>query len=238
MKAVPSSTGPVRARPNWVPQPPSIAPELAGTVDISPRGPFPAGSMQHITLTYTAGRYGIDDTGTVRVCFRFATDQGQPQFDDPKAANFMSVEASNGAVLDARFDYKLNVRPFDRTLVIRVVKGYLKEGETITVRFGDPRGGSPGHRLQTFADPFHEFQVLVDPIACGHYVRIPDQPTFAIVAGPATCFTAVMPTRRTPGEEAWLGIRAEDRWGNPADVSGRTVRLAATGPLAGLPQTD
>ncbi|MFG1357490.1 CehA/McbA family metallohydrolase domain-containing protein [Xanthobacter pseudotagetidis] len=239
MNAVPPlpSSGPVRARPNWVPQPPSIAPELAGTVDIAPRGPFAAGSMQHITLTYTAGRYGIDDTGTVRVCFRFATDQGQPQFDDPKAANFVSVEASNGAVLDARFDYKLNVRPFDRTLVIRVVKGYLKEGETITVRFGDPRGGSPGHRLQTFADPFHEFQVLVDPIACGHYVRVPNQPTFAIVAGPATSFTAVMPTRRAPGEEAWLGIRAEDRWGNPADVGGRTVRLAASGPLAGLPRT-
>lgn len=238
MTAIPSSAaGPVRARANWVPQPPSIAPELSGRVDISPLGPFPAGSMQHITLTYTAGRYGIDDTGTLRVCFRFATDQGQPQFDDPKAANFVSVEASNGAVLDARYDYKLNVRPFDRTLVIRVVKGYLKEGETITVRFGDPRGGSPGHRLQTFADPFHEFQVLVDPIACGHYVRVPGQPTFAIIAGPAASFTAVMPTRRAPGEEAFLGIRAEDRWGNPADVGGRTVRLKAIGPLKGLPET-
>ncbi len=231
------SRAPVRARPNWVPLPPPIAPELAGRVDITPRGPFPAGSFQHITLTYKAGRYGIDDTGTLRVCFRFATDQSQPQFTDPTAPGFVSVEASNGAVLDARFDYKLNFRPFDRTLVIRVVKGYLKEGETITVRFGDPRGGSPGHRLQTFADPFHEFQVLVDPIACGHYVRVPNQPTFAIVAGPVATFEAVMPTRLAPGETAWLGIRAEDRWGNPADVGGRTVQLRASGPLKGVPET-
>lgn len=237
MNAPSSSLAPVRARPNWVPQPPSIAPELAGRVEITPQGPFPAGSFQHITLVYTAGRYGIDDTGTVRVCFRFATDQSQPQFDDPAAPGFVSVEASNGAVLDARFDYKLNVRPFDRTLVIRVVKGYLKTGETITVRFGDPKGGSPGHRLQTFADPFHEFQVLVDPIACGHYVRVPDQPTFAIVAGPVATFEAVMPTRVSPGETGWLGIRAEDRWGNPADVSGRTVKLRAFGPLKGVPES-
>ncbi|TCT07901.1 DUF3604 domain-containing protein [Aquabacter spiritensis] len=225
--------GPVRARPNWVPQPPSIAPALAGRVEITPRGPFPAGSLQTISLTYTAGRYGIDDTGTLRVCFRFATDQGQPQFDDPSAANYVTVAASNGAVLDVRFDYKLNTRPFDRTLVIRVVKGYLREGETITVRFGDPKGGSPGYRLQTFADPFHEFQVLVDPIACGHYVRVPDQPTIAIVAGPAAAFVAVLPTRCAPGASVALGLRAEDRWGNPADVGGRTLRLR--GSLSGLP---
>ena len=233
----PSDTGaaPVRARPNWVPEPPSIAPERAGRVTLSPTGPFPAGSYQHITLTYTAGHYGIDDTGTLRVCFRFATDQGQPQFTDPAGANYVSISASNGAVLDARFDYKLNVRPFDRTLVIRVVKGYLKEGDTITVRFGDPAGGSPGFRLQTFADPFHEFQVLVDPIACGHYVRVPDQPTFAIVAGPVETYALVLPTRVAPGAPFALGIRAEDRWGNPADLSGRRLLLEADGAVEGLP---
>ncbi|OYX11616.1 MAG: hypothetical protein B7Z15_11520, partial [Rhizobiales bacterium 32-66-8] len=227
---------PVRARANWVPGPPSIAPELAGSVTIDPPGPFPAGSMQTLTLTYVAGRYGVDDTGTVRVCFRFATDQGQPQFTDPAADNFVSVTASNGAVLDARFDYKLNVRPFDRTLVIRVVKGYLREGETITVRFGDPAGGCAGYRLQTFADPFHEFQVLVDPIACGHYVRVPGQPTFAIVAGPVAGYACVLPTRTAPGTGFALGIRAEDRWGNPADMGGRMFRLLGSGPLVNLPE--
>lgn len=226
---------PVRARPNWVPEPPSIAPERAGSVTIAPAGPFPAGSEQHITLTYTAGHYGIDDTGTVRVCFRFATDQGQPQFTDPAAANYVSVSASNGAVLDARFDYKLNTRPFDRTLVIRVVKGYLKAGETITVRFGSAEPDGPGFRLQTFADPFHEFQVLVDPIACGHYVRVPDQPTFAIVAGPVDAHVLVLPTRIAPGAPFALGLRAEDRWGNPASLGGRRLLLEADGPVEGLP---
>lgn len=228
---------PVRARPNWVPEPPSIAPERAGRVTVDPPGPFPAGTFQRLTLTYTAGHYGIDDTGTVRVCFRFATDQGQPQFTDPAGANYITVSASNGAVLDARFDYKLNVRPFDRTLVIKVVKGYLKEGDTITVRFGDPEGGSPGFRLQTFADPFHEFQVLVDPIACGHYVRVPEQPTFAIEAGAAESFALVLPTRVAPGAPFALGFRAEDRWGNPAALNGRRFLLESDRAIVGLPRT-
>ncbi|MEW6256604.1 MAG: DUF3604 domain-containing protein [Pseudomonadota bacterium] len=227
---------PVRARPNWVPEPPSIAPERAGRVTIDPPGPFPAGSYQGLTLTYTSGHYGIDDTGTLRVCFRFATDQGQPQFTDPAGANYVSVSASNGAVLDARYDYKLNVRPFDRTLVIKVVKGYLKDGDTITVRFGAAEGGSPGFRLQTFADPFHEFQVLVDPIACGHYVRVPAQPTFAITAGPLETFALVLPTRVAPGAPFALGLRGEDRWGNPASLAGRRFHLDSDRAVDGLPK--
>jgi hypothetical protein len=232
----PEGHRPVRARENWVPQPPPIDPALSGSVTIAPAGPFVAGSMQTIALTYRAGRYGIDDTGTLRVCFRFATDQGQPQTTDPAAANYVSVTASNSAVLDVRFDYKLNVRPYDRTLVIRVVKGYLRENDTITVVFGDRGGGSPGFRLQTFADPFYEFQVLADPIACGHYVRIPDQPTVAIVAGPPAAWTAVLPTRRAPGQAFALGIRVEDRWGNPSPA-GAAIRLSSNAPVQGLPRT-
>ena len=232
----PDGHQPVRARENWVPQPPPIDPALSGSVTIAPAGPFVAGSMQTITLTYRAGRYGIDDTGTLRVCFRFATDQGQPQTSDPAAANYVTVTASNDAVLDVRFDYKLNFRPYDRTLVIRVVKGYLRENDTITVVFGDRSGGSPGFRLQTFADPFYEFQVLADPIACGHYVRVPNQPTVAIVAGPLATWTAVLPTRRAPGETFSLGIRVEDRWGNPAPASA-TIQLSSAAPVRGLPPT-
>ncbi len=82
----------------------AIAPDLLGTATISPAGNFEAGSYASLTLTYTAGRYGIDDSGSLRVCFRFASDQSNPQFSDPKAANYTTVEASNGAILDVRFD--------------------------------------------------------------------------------------------------------------------------------------
>lgn len=230
-----NATTPVRAVPNWLPLPPPVDPALAGSVSLSATGPFAAGSLQTITLVYTAGRFGIDDTGAIRICFRFATDQGQPQFNDAAAANYVTVEASNGAILDVRYDYKLNMRPWDRTVSIRVVKGFMREGDTITACFGDRRGGSPGFRLQTFVDPFFELQVLADPIATGHFVRVPNQPTIAIGAGPVATWSALLPTLRPAGETFSLGVRADDRWGNPADADGRTIRLRGEGPLAGLP---
>ncbi len=140
-------------------------PERMGTAVIEPAGSFEAGSFQSFTLTYTAGFFGIDDTGSIKVVHRFASDMGRPQFDHPAAPNYVTVEASNRAVLDVRYDPKQNIRPWDKTLYIKVVRGFLREGDRIIIRYGDPRQGSPGMRLQTFCEETFEFRVLVDAIA-------------------------------------------------------------------------
>jgi len=49
----------------------------------------------------------------MRVCFRFASDQTRPQFEDPKGPNYTTIEASNNAVLTYHYDPKGNVRPWD-----------------------------------------------------------------------------------------------------------------------------
>ncbi len=213
----------------------AIAPEKLGRATITPSGAFEAGSYASFTLTYTAGAYGIDDSGALRICFRFASDQSNPQFTDPKAPNYTTVEASNGAVLDYRFDPKANVRPWDRTLYIKVVKGYLKQGDRIVVRFGATEGGSPGMRLQTFCEDSFEFRVLVDPIATFNFQPLPDQPKIAIVPGAPARFVAVLPTLRRVGEAFSLMLKGEDRWGNPSDRCEETFTLRATGPISGLP---
>ena len=58
-------------------------PERMGTARVEPEGKFEAGSYQSFKLTYTAGFYGIDDTGSIKIVHRFASDMGRPQFDDP-----------------------------------------------------------------------------------------------------------------------------------------------------------
>jgi hypothetical protein len=212
-----------------------IAPQHLGRAVIEPAGAFEAGSFASFTLTYTAGTYGIDDSGAVRVCFRFATDQTPPQFTDPTAPGYTTVEASNGAVLHYVFDRKANVRPWDRTLYIKVVKGYLKEGDRIVVRFGVTDHGSPGMRLQTFCEDTFEFRVLVDPIATFNFQPVPDQPVIAVVPGPPDRYVAVLPTLRRVGETFALRLKGEDRWGNPSDRCDVTLRLRATAPVDGLP---
>ncbi len=211
--------------------------ERMGHAEISPTGSFEAGSFQSLTLTYTAGFFGIDDTGSIKIVHRFASDMGRPQFTDPSAPNYTTIEASNGAVLDVQYDGKRNIRPWDKTLFIRVVRGFLREGDQIVVRFGDRRGGSPGIRMQTFHEPTFEFRVLVDAWATYEYVELPEQPWVSIEAGPPVLYKAVLPTLRRCGEPFRLGFKGEDRWGNPSHKVDATLRLACDLPIQGLPAT-
>jgi len=215
----------------------AISSDLLGSATLTPAGRFEAGSFQTFTLTYTAGKYGIDDSGSLRVCFRFASDQSRPQFEHPGRVGYTSIAASNDAVLQYHYDPKGNIRPWDRTLYIKVVKGFLREGDTITIRFGDTSGGSPGMRLQTFCEDSFEFHVLADPIATFNYQALPVQPSIQIVSGPPEHWIAVLPTLCCNGEIFALKLKAEDKWGNPSDNIDATVRLEASHPVEGLPET-
>src|SRR3982751_3169327 len=170
--------------------------DRAGHATITPATPCEAGAFASLTLTYTAGYFGIDDTGSLKIVHRFASDMGRPQFTDPKGWNYTTVEASNGAVLEIKYDGKMNIRPWDKTLFIRVVRGFLRENDRIIVRFGDTRQGSPGIRMQTFNEPTFEFRVLVDAWATYNYTELPVQPFISVVAGPAVLYKAVVPTLR------------------------------------------
>jgi hypothetical protein len=213
----------------------AINPAHLGHAVLDKFGPFEAGSYQSFTLTYTAGRFGVDDSGSLRVVFRFATDQTNPQFDDPKAAGFTEVFASNNAVLQARFDPKGNIRPWDRTLQIKVVKGFMKEGDTITIRFGVTDHGGPGMRLQTFCENRYEFRVLVDPIATYNFQTLSEQPAISIVPGAPETWVAVVPSTCVRGEAFSLKIKAEDTWGNPTNKAAMRLTPKANIALENLP---
>ena len=209
--------------------------ERMGSAVISPDTPCEAGSMASFELTYTAGYFGIDDTGSLKIVHRFASDMGKMQVHDPQGWNYVSAEASNGAVLELRYEPKGNIRPWDKTLLIRVQKGFLREGDQIVVRIGDRRHGSNGIRVQTFVEPTFEFKVLVDAFATYNYVELPQQPSIAVVAGPPVLYKAILPTQRRVGEAFGLGLKGEDKWGNPCDQLDAVLQLQSNLPVEGLP---
>src|SRR4029077_1897137 len=158
-----------------------------------PTGAFVAGSFAELVLVYTAGTFGIDDTGMVKISWRTTSDMSKPQFDKPQAANFTTVEASNGAKLEVWFD-RLNVRPYANTLLIRVGRGYLRAGDTLTVRLGDRSKGSPGFRLQTNVEANVELKTSVDAFATYEFCEMLAQPAFDLVPGPAVSWKAILPS--------------------------------------------
>src|SRR5258708_19523864 len=94
--------------------------ERMGRASVTPTGDVEAGSFRSFTLTYTAGYFGIDDTGGIKIVHRFASDMGRPQFNDPKAPNYTTAEASNGAVLQPEYDPNPTLRPSAKPLLTKL----------------------------------------------------------------------------------------------------------------------
>ena len=219
----------------WPHAQPGQDPSLYGHVALSPQGAFEARSIQTFQLVYTVGRFGIDDTGGIRVVFRFMGDWGDLQTDDPRGYNYVSASASTGARLSLHYAKTGHQRPFFRALTVKLHGGYLKEGDQVTIVFGDPSGGCPGMQMQSFCEAGFEFKMLADVCATGHYVPLTETPSIAIVPGPPFVWKAVVPTLRQPGEVFHFGLKAEDKWGNPTPLARGSFRIASDLVIDGLP---
>ena len=221
----------------WPSVQPFEDPQIYGSVELEPRGEFVVRSFASFTLTYTAGRYGIDDSGAIRVAFRMVGDWGRLQTGDPAAPNYVSAATSGAARLVLEVSPNgMSPRPRNKCLTIRVTGGYLGAGETITIVFGDTSQGSPGMHLQTFAETAFEFKVSADPCAVGHFVPLDTPLEIGIVAGEPAAWRAVLPSLRRPEEPFRFGFKAEDTWGNPTPKARGRFRLVASLPVDGLPE--
>src|SRR5262245_13198984 len=183
-------------------------PEHMGSVALAPSGRFVAGSHAELTLVYTAGTFGIDDSGMLKVSWRTTSDMAKPQFSEPSAPNYTTVEASNGARLEYWVD-RLNARPWMNPHLVSGVRGFLRAGDTLTVRLGDRRQGSQGLRLQTNCEEWFELKVFIDAFATYEFTEIPLSPGFALVPGPAVRWKAILPSLVAAGEPFRLATVSE-----------------------------
>ncbi|MCF6233542.1 MAG: DUF3604 domain-containing protein [Rhodobacteraceae bacterium] len=215
---------------------PGDDPSILGSAVLEPVGPTEVRSFQTFRLVYTVGKLGLDDTGGIRVAWRYIGDAGQPQFNDPAAANFVSATSNGQGRLELKYDKRGGQRPWNEILTVFQSGGYLTQGDQITVIFGDTSGGSPGMLTQTFVEGGREFRVMADVQATGNYCELADQLAIPIVAGPPVSWHAAIPTLRRPDETFHLGLKAEDKWGNPTAQAGATLRLEPSLPVTGLPE--
>ena len=185
-----------------------------GQATIEPQKPVIAGSFTSLVFTYTAG-HPIDDTGFVKIVFRHVGDFGSPQFDNPATPNYCTIRTTGDCRIVPRWDPKGHTRPWSRALFLKVMGGFLNEGEEIIVTFGDTSEGSPGWQIQTFCEKTFEFKTLVDPIATYEFKELPESPTLPIVAGEAKRTICVAPSQVPANKLFTYHIKLEDRWGNP-----------------------
>ncbi len=207
-----------------------------GCAKIEPTAGVFAGSMGTWTITYTVGRLGMDDGGSIRIARRSVSDSERPQFDDPQMSGYTTVTTTGEVRLVAKYDDRGHIRPWRGALQIDVRDGSLKEGDLIVVTFGDRSGGGPGIRMQTFRESEHIFKVFVDCFGTGKFEEIEKSPYIRIVGGPADKIQVVSPSNAVVGSPISVTVRALDNWGNPSDVYRSKMSFSSSDPAATLPE--
>lgn len=194
--------------------------ERLGTATVEPGGSTVAGSIGEWKLTFTVGSLGVDEGGTVKLAWRFASDWEQPQFELGRERGYTTVSTTGKATIRPHFERKGHSKPWQKCILMDVVDGFLAPGDKITIILGDRRNGSPGIRAQTFQETAFQFLFFVDPTNGCLARPIAESPTLRIVAGEAARLVCIVPTQAAVGERERIFVKGEDLWGNPTSVPG------------------
>ena len=204
-----------------------------GWAEIDPATPAIAGAAGTWRITYHAGSQGVDDGGGLKISWRDVSDWQPPQFADGAAANFATVTTTGAASVRARFEPKNYLRPWRLGVTIEIFDDSLAQGDTVTLTLGDRSAGSPGSFAQTFCADGFEFRTAVD--WCGTWVWTEvESPRIPVVSGAPHRLVVVGASEIAPDADTWVGVKAEDVWGNPCATYLGEVRIDPGG-LTGLP---
>ena len=184
-----------------------------------------AGEWTEIIIDYEVGQAGLADGAWVKATFKFYSDWALFQTADPTAANYVSAEYQAGPLLPGqspatlqslkvRFDQKGHERPFQKSIIVDTVDGYLNPGDHIIMRLGDRRGGGPGTRVQTFVEENFRFRCYVDPLGTSRFAAIPGDISMDVVPGPPSELQLRAPRFIRPGTPYTALVRVDDKWGN------------------------
>ena len=183
-----------------------------------------AGAVEELVLRYMVGRSGIADSGWLKLCFRYYSDWDLQTL-DPGGRDYASARVirrdgpgqagDDPHRLETRYDLKGGERPFQKSLLIHTVDGYLSPGDIIEIRLGDRRFDGPGTRVQTFVEDRFQIRLFVDPLGTSRMAHaatcrlavIPGPPDRLVVHGPRLV--------RNDVSEIAVHAHLQDRWGNP-----------------------
>ncbi|MCB4809925.1 DUF3604 domain-containing protein [Methylovorus menthalis] len=200
-----------------------------------------AGEWTELQLTYEVGGSGLADGAWLKLAFKFYSDWALFQTSDPMAANYISAEYHAGELvpgqspatvqaLKVRFDQKGHERPFQKTVIVDIVDGYLNPGDRIVIRLGDRRQGGAGTRVQSFVEKDFQFRLFIDPLGSSKFAEVPGDVLLDIVPGEPTGLHIVAPRLVNRDEPFDIIVRADDLWGNTCRQLPLQGQVALHGP--------
>lgn len=110
---------------------------LFGKIELLNDTVYNAGNISKLIIRYTVGRYGFDESGSIKLLSRIVSDCGQIQMSDPQKDNFLEIKSSNVNCIftseggsDSLYN-KVYERPWSKGLTLSVKNTSLNPGDTV-----------------------------------------------------------------------------------------------------------
>jgi hypothetical protein len=193
------------------------------------------GQKINCRLSYTAGFYGVDDSGSIKILFRLVSDFEEFQFTDSAKDNFVKISTSNKD-LEIKVESKssgalgkIYLRPWSRGFTLHLSGAFLKQGDQIFIDFKN-------WKMQTFCEKKFAFKIFVDPFATGRYLEIEKSPEIEVLPDSAFRLKIVAPSQVKKNSFFKALIKLEDQFGNPCRYSNGVFQLIENSQILGIPQ--
>ncbi len=178
-----------------------------GAATCEPAGDPVVGERLRVSFGFEIGATELGRGGRLRIAWRWPFDWTVLGRED------MEVRAA--AAIDAVFEPRGDLDPWNHHIELRVQAGKLRRGDRVDLLCG----GRDGWGAPTFAARSAGFLLLINPEGGDDWIRLPDPPSFPLQPGPPVRLVAVSPSEGVVQEEIPLTVRAEDRWGNPIPLA-------------------
>ena len=192
-----------------------------GSLELVSEPVIEAGELATISLRFVSGSAGLASGGYIEIHTDSDSDWAWPQTQDASADGYLKVVAPQGRAVSVH-------TPEHKTTIVALQSGDMKQGESIDIILGDRSGGGGGLRSQTFYDPRRNFLCEVYPAGDGTHGAA-TKATLAISGGNIDSLFAIAPSDIELGSPFALQLKANDRWGNPAQKYRGKVEVRAPG---------
>jgi hypothetical protein len=194
-------------------------PDALGSITITP-GPFTVNTFAEIKQTFSVGNRNIQTGGGFLIGRHFMADFGEWQTGEPGANNHLSIASSNAGV-----NFQVERVPFGgihggfrdeaERIVFRVASGTLVSGDTVTITWGDTRGGGKGLKLPSHASDAMPLPVYLAFDGSGPFFSLPLQ-HIVLTGGELKGVAAFLPSTVTVNQPFSFTVRGEDARANRA----------------------
>lgn len=219
-------------------------PEAIGSLTSPYLGPFTVDTHGEIKQVYTVGDRPLVPGDGFLISMRGYGGSAPLQITDPAADNYVTITTSRDGVafetsqlpVNGMFSGALGGFQIDRPF-LRLSRGELRKGDTVTLTFGDRSGGSRGLAFATTQSTGMRYRIWLHLDRENIRFNLPELP-FVLEGGRVAEVRAFAPSVVAAGETFDLSVRAGDRFRNRATgptpgwrvrLNGATVRETAPG---------